>query len=364
MQLCVRLLRFTQHDQPTLLLRMVCEHLKQRRMLRPAVTTLERWVVTARLQAHHESLHRVQPLLTPDRIALLDRLLVAEPGHGRTPLYWLRHQAISNTPAALLDTLDKLVVLQTWHVDAWEMSALNPNRQKFLARLGRKYTVQALRRLGSERRYPILLSLLKQTLLDLTDESIDIFDVCLASRHKKARQALENYQYQIAETTETHSQLLQAIGGLVLDEAIHDATLRQAIYQHIPRPTLQAAVKEAQTLRRPNGYFDFLDDYYSYIRQFAPPFLETLSFESHQEEDPLLEAIAVLRALNTTKRRNLPDDAPVDFVQDHWRRFVMPHSQPSRRAYELCALSTLRETIRSGDIYLPNSRRYTDPGRS
>jgi len=43
------------------------------------------------------------------------------------------------------------------------MAALNPNRQKFLARLGRKYTVQALRRMGPERRYPILLSLLKQT---------------------------------------------------------------------------------------------------------------------------------------------------------------------------------------------------------
>jgi hypothetical protein len=104
-----------------------------------------------------------------------------------------------------------------------------------------------------------------------------------------------------------------------------------------------------------------LDDYYSHIRRFVPPLLETLSFESHQEEDSLLEAIAVLRSLNTTKRRNLPDDAPVDFVQDHWRRFVMPHGQPSRRAYELCALSTLRETTRSGDLYLPNSRRYTDP---
>jgi hypothetical protein len=42
------------------------------------------------------------------------------------------------------------------------MTALNPNRQKFLARLGRKYTVQALRRMGPERRYPILLALLKQ----------------------------------------------------------------------------------------------------------------------------------------------------------------------------------------------------------
>ena len=46
--------RALEHDQPTLLLQTVCAHLKQQPWLRPAVTTLERWVITARLQAHHE----------------------------------------------------------------------------------------------------------------------------------------------------------------------------------------------------------------------------------------------------------------------------------------------------------------------
>lgn len=136
---------------------------------------------------------------------------------------------MSNTPAALLDALEKFTLLQQWGVDQWDMSVLNPNRQKFLARLGRKYTVQALRRMGPERRYPIVRSLLKQTLMDVTDERIDIFDVCIASRHKKARKALEDYQKEMAETTETHSQLLQAIGDVVLDETVTDARLRQAI---------------------------------------------------------------------------------------------------------------------------------------
>jgi hypothetical protein len=353
--------RALEHDKPTLLLQMTGEHLKQQKMLRPGVTVLERLVVTARAQAHHESFHRLQPLLTPDCMAVLDRLLVPEQEAGKTPLYPLRQHATSNTPPALLDALDKLTLLHSWAVDQWDMTALNPNRQKFLARLGRKYTVQALRRMGPERRYPILLSLLKQTLIDLTDESIDIFDVCLASRHKKAREALKDYQYEIAETTETHSHLLQAIGDVVLDDAIHDRHLRQAIYHHIPRATLQAAVKEAHTLRRPHGYFDFLDHHYSYIRQFAPQFLATLSFASHQDDHPLLAGLEVLRTLNTTKQRKLPDDAPVDFVPDTWRRFVMPNGQPARRPYELCALSTLRDTLRSGDLYLPNSRRYTDP---
>jgi len=241
------------------------------------------------------------------------------------------------------------------------MSVLNPNRQKFLARLGRKYTVQALRRMGPERRYPILLPFLKQTLIDLTDESSDLFDVCIASRHKKARKALQEYQATIVETTEAHSQLLQTIGDVTLDSTVTDGDLRQAISRHIPRSNLQLAVKEAHALRRPNGSLDFLDDHDSYVRQFAPQFLDTLPFESHEEDAPLLEAMAVFRALNTTKRRTLPDDVSVDFVPDNWQRFVAPEGHPKRRSYELCTLSTLRDKLRSGDIYLPNSRRYTDP---
>ena len=86
-----------------------------------------------------------------------------------------------------------------------------------------------------------------------------------------------------------------------------------------------------------------------------------MAFQSHQDDDRVLEAIDVFRSLNAANRRKLPDDVPLDFVADHWRRFVMPQGEPKRRAYELCTLSTLRDKLRSGDIYLPNSRRYTDP---
>jgi len=108
----------------------------------------------------------------------------------------------------------------------------------------------------------------------------------MASRHKKAREALKDYQYEIAEAMGTHSQLLQTIGDLVLDDEMHNDHLRQAIYHSIPRMTWPAAVKEAHTLRRPHGSFDFLADHYSYVRQFAPQLLDTLSFASPQEDNP------------------------------------------------------------------------------
>jgi len=117
--------RALEHDNPTLLLQIICERLKQHQMIRPAVTTVERWVVTARLQAHQESFNRVQGLLTPERMTLLDSLLVSESETGPTPLYRLRQHADTNTPTAILHTLDKLITLAAWNVDTWDLSTLN-----------------------------------------------------------------------------------------------------------------------------------------------------------------------------------------------------------------------------------------------
>ena len=137
--------------------------------------------------------------------------------------------------------------------------------------------------------------------------------------------------------------------------------LRQAIYHHIPRATLQAAVKEAQTLRRPHGYFDFL---YTITAICAS---SPRNFWTPCPSTPIRMTIHYLKRLRYFVRSIRPSSAScqttrrVDFVPDTWRRFVMPNGQPARRAYELCALSTLRDTLRSGDIYLPHSRRYADP---
>jgi hypothetical protein len=44
-----------------------------------------------------------------------------------------------------------------------------------------------------------------------------------------------------------------------------------------------------------------------------------VAFQSTQEPDPLLQAVAVLHQLNTTHRRTVPSDAPTDFVPLKWR---------------------------------------------
>ncbi len=54
--------------------------------------------------------------------------------------------------------------LQARGVAGWEVGSLNPNRLKFLAHIGARSTNQYLQRIREERRYPILIAFLHDTL--------------------------------------------------------------------------------------------------------------------------------------------------------------------------------------------------------
>lgn len=353
--------RALEHDKPTLLLEMACQHLKHQYIVRPGITTLERMVVTARSEAHQLSLQRMAELLTPEREAWLDLLLEPHKEMGRTQITWLRRHAIANTPDELLAALEKLVWLREYDIHTWNLTALNPNRQKFLARLTCKYSNQAIQRMGPERRYPMLIAFLKQTLVDITDEIIDLFDALLAGVHHRGKLKLQEHRQRVAAATEAKVRLFHQIGSLILSPQIDDVQLRTTIYQQVPPKVLEAAVSEADTLARPNGHLDFLDNYYNYVRHFAPRFLEVIRFFSNQDNDSLLQAVEVLRELNASGKRKLSGGEPLGFIGKRWHGFVFKDGEPNRHAYELCALSTLRDAFRSGDIYFEHSRRYADP---
>jgi TnpA family transposase len=356
--------RALEHDRPSLLFRVACEHLHAAKIIRPGVTRLERMVVTARQCAQRETLQRLASLLTEASRTRLDRLLVPDGTTGRTPLTWLRQGATANSPAAMLTTLEKLAWLRGWGVDRWDLSSLTPNRVKFLAQLGRRMTNQALQRAPEERRYPILLAFLHQSLIDLTDEALDVFDGCLAETAAQAGRELDEFRKAAAQTTHDKLRLFRDLGRLVLDATVSDAELRTTIYRWIPPERLHAAVEGCEELIRPldDSAFEFLERRYSYLRQFAPAFLEAFAFHSPLAHDPLPEAIHVLRHLNADHRRTVPEEAPLDFIPRKWQSHVLDSDgRIDRHAYEWCVLWELRGALRAGNLWVDHSRRYANP---
>jgi TnpA family transposase len=356
--------RALEHDRPMLLFTLACERLYESKILRPGVTVIERLVVSARHRAQQQTYDEMANILKPETCTFLDEILYVDDSIGRTPLYWLKFGATSNTPGDILNNIEKVEYLRQRHIEEWKVLDLNPNRLKFLAQVGRQSSNQSLQRSVPERRYPILVAFLLRTYEEIIDELIELFDRCLADCYTRAKGDLKRFQLSIAKTTNTKLRIFRDIGQIVLNAEISDSALRAHIYEVIPEIKFRQAVDECDSLIRPNDdqSYDFLSKRYGYIREFSPKLLKIMQFRSHQKNDPLLKAITILNTLNDEHKRKVPDDAPTEFIQKSWRPYIRDEQgQIVRRYYEISTLWSLRGALRSGDVWVNYSRRYADP---
>jgi len=93
------------------------------------------------------------------------------------------------------------------------------------------------------------------------------------------------------------------------------------------------------------------------LRKFAPELIEALEFKSARCNDPTLSAIKLLQELNRSGKREVPPDAPMPFRKE-WKRLVTEEGSPNRRLYETAVLATLRDKLRSGDVWVERSANY------
>ena len=324
---------------------------------------MEKIVAAARQKAREKTYEDLKMIVAQHR-SFLNQLLVYDKTIGQTMLNWLCCGAVSNSPLAILNNLKKLKVLGQCGVANWDLQKLCPNRRKSLAQRARRSTNQALLRTSEDLRYPALIAFLHRSLEEINDELIDLFDRYLSVKFTRSKNKLDEFRKGSAKATNEKVWLFQEIASILLDTTVTDANLRRIVYEHIPEEKLRRAAAECNRLIRPqdDNFLDFFAGSYSDARKFTPEFLTTITFHSHAKNDPLLQAVNLLRRLTTEGKRMVPDDAPTEFVSPKWRPYVMgQEGRISRRYYEMCVLWELKNALRSGDVWLKNSCRYADP---
>ncbi|MGW6521681.1 Tn3 family transposase [Streptomyces sp. NPDC054962] len=361
------LARAMEHDSPSLLFRLACEHLASSRVVRPGVVKLLERVATAWAEAGRETYQRIRHLVTPKLMGELDGLLAVDSAIGTTRLNWLSKGATGDSANAVKAELDKLGFLRGMDAHTLDLTSLPAERRRFLAAVGRRLTAQSRDRREPQRRHPILLTVLSQSAADVLDEVISLFDQAVSARESRARIKMRDALAARAAAGEGRQALLDEILPILVDSGIEDEMVGGLLRNSIGMERLRAAVAQATgRLPRDNGHLAMLDNSYSYLRQFTPDVLKAISFIGGTGSEALMEAVAILKKLNADGARKVPDHAPTDFVPAKWAGYLEQAARDRdatayRHFWELTVLLGLRDGLRSGDVYVPSSRRYADP---
>jgi hypothetical protein len=239
---------------------------------------------------------------------------------------------------------------------------LHQNRLVQIAREGANTDVTHLRTFSPERRYATLVAGVLDAMTVLTDEALEMHERFLGQQFKKAeRRHLGKFQENGKAINETLKRYA-ALGRALIEAKAQNSDPFTAVEMILPWNELTASVAEAEKLAQP-GEFDalaFITNSYSVLRRYAPQFMDAFEFRSSPVTEELMKAVELLRELNKTGARKLPDDAPRGFIRPRWERHVFTSDGLDRRFYETCVLSELGKSLRSGDLWVTGSRRYRD----
>ena len=320
----------------------------------PTLVAIERLAGSVRARKQRQLWRQLADELTDQQRQSLDQLLEVRVGGGQSTLAWLRQTAYAATTGNFPKLIERLSLVRALGIEPERASRVHQNYWLKLAREGGQSTVQHLAELEPLRRYATLTALVLELKATLTDEALRMFEPLVGQLFKKSERTHAEQFHASGKSINEKVRLYARVGQALIQARFSGGDVFAAIEAVLPWPKFRSAGREA---------FDFLallDDRYSSVRKFAPLLLAHFEFHAAPAAAELLQALDLLRDLNASGKRTLPEHVPTGFVKLRWRPYVFPSSGVDRHFYELCALGELRDRLRAGDIWVTGSRQYRD----
>ena len=351
-----------QTDKGMVLASQSLETLRQQRIILPTITVIERACAEATTRANRRIYRMLLEPLQPHHKRGLDNLLNVTPDKNITWLMWLRQSPLKPNSRHMREHIERLKIFKSLALPDGIGHQIHQNRLLKMAREGAQMQPYDLAKFEDERRYATLVALAIEGMATVIDELIDLHDRIMVKVFSAARnQHQEQFQKQ-GKAINDKVLLYSKVGRALVAAKESGADPYAAIEAVIPWAAFAQSVTDAGQLAQP-GTFDHLHlvvDHYSMLRRYTPELLDVLRLKAAPAAQAVLDAIDIVREMNATGSRKVPDDAPIAFIKARWKPLVIAGEGIDRRFYEICVLSELKNALRSGDIWVQGSRQFRD----
>ncbi len=337
----------------------IVSSLRATNIILPAGSVIERAAIAGRARARRRATDAMLAGVSDEQTAKLDRLLVRDGAMDMTPFGWLKAMPVAPKADHVRELLDRLRRVREIGLSAEIAIQIDEQRLQQFVREGYASDTHQLGRYAARRRRAILVATVLDLETRLTDAVLDMADKLIGGLFAKARNATRR---RYAASAGDVGRLMRLFHGTIDALAMAQTDERDAF------ETVDETVGWAKLLRVRGEVADLANlaeedpllraaDRWKTLHKFAPDLIEALEFRAARAGDPMLAALRLLIDMNRSAKREVPSDAPMPFRKE-WRRLVLEGGQPNRRLYETAVLATLRDKLRSGDIWVERSSSY------
>jgi len=344
---------------PDTLFQQVEQHLLDKRVLLPGPSVLERLIIHVCSQVHVELFETVFRRLSPALRQAIDQLLLVPDGEQHSAFYRLKEYPPAPSIASIQSYLQRYHTVAETGIDTLEIPILTPEFLAYLAKQAKRYSAKDLKRFTAYKRYTLLLCFLLETRKTLLDHLVTMHDQYLMEITRQTHRAHEQKHRELRKRQKRAIDVMLDTTDFLLAWPDEQPLSKHDLWQQVTEVTLRNShhdLREFQRLEE-RGYGDLLLNRYPSLRKYFADFLH-LPFAATPGNEPLLHAIDLVRQLDAGALKRLPPTAPRSFVPHELRRALKdPTGQLNRNAWEMGLALAIKDALRSGDLYVPQSKQ-------
>jgi TnpA family transposase len=306
-----------QTDKGIVLASALIEHLRRQSVILPALNAVERASAEAITRANRRIYDALAEPLSDAHRRRLDDLLKRRDNGKTTWLAWLRQSPVKPNSRHMLEHIERLKAWQALDLPSGIERLVHQNRLLKIAREGGQMTPADLAKFEPQRRYATLVALAIEGMATVTDEIIDLHDRILGKLFNAAKNKHQQQFQASGKAINAKVRLFGRIGQALIEAKQAGRDPFAAIEAVMSWDAFAESVTEAQKLAQPED-FDFLHrigESYATLRRYAPEFLAVLKLRAAPAAKDVLDAIEVLRGMNSDNARKVPADAPTGLHQ-------------------------------------------------
>jgi TnpA family transposase len=336
------------------------ELLRAWKVVLPARSTLEELIHFATARAQGDVYRHIVMGLSSDLQQAIDALLQVPDGERHSMLFQLKEYPPEASYTVILRYIERYHFLHNLKVETIDLSGVSLPMIRYLADVAKHHDAHTFRRFPQDKRYALTACFLVEIHKTILDHIASLHDQLLSKKIREATNAFEKRYRQVRRQSKKGMTTLIQTGKTLLDPARSSDTTLAMLLEEIDEDVLREAVKTCDERQRleERGEIDALRARYPGLRRYFPAFF-ALPFQAEPGNEAILSGLDVVRQLDAGICKTLPGHAPTAYVPRKFRAALyQPDGALDRRTWELGLGVAIRDGLRSGDVFLPESRRH------
>lgn len=330
---------------------------REDKVLLPGISIIERLCADALVVAERNITHRITSRITETVKQHLQTIL-EETIDGRLSFYaWLKRFEVGNNSADVNKLMERLKYIQKLNVSDNILEGVPEHRIIWLRQQGEAYYADSLSAINEDRRFAILAVCIIEWKKALKDTILDTHDRIVGKLYNESkRMSDEKVLNQKTLTKDTLKSFIE-LGKKLLAGHDNGNTVSDIISS---KDELDSLISTADSLTKniSTEPLEYVLVGHGRMRRYTPHMLKIIAFEGNCAAQPLLDAIDLLNSLNHQPNNKINNHLPIKFAASKWKKLI--GQNPDRKLWEMAVLFTIRDALRSRDIWVKGSRKYQD----